>query len=63
MKSNLERLIRPDTHDEARAFSDEELKAAADKAVNELRRRGWNLRGYLMLPAPKALHFEKTKTL
>lgn len=48
MKSILERLIRPDTHDEVKAFSDAELKAAVDAAVAELKSRGWGIGGSVM---------------
>jgi len=44
VKSVLESLIRPDTVDEARAFTDAQLKAALVSAGAELRRRGWNVR-------------------
>lgn len=43
VKSVLESLIRPDTVDEARAFTDAQLKAALVSAGAELRRRGWRI--------------------
>lgn len=43
-RSVLDRLARPDTHDEAKQFSDVELKNALDTAARELIARGWEVR-------------------
>lgn len=43
IKSVLESLVRYDTHDEAKKFTDTELKNAADIALKELCHRGWEV--------------------
>jgi hypothetical protein len=44
IRSTLEKLCRPDTHDDPKNFSDIELKAAVEKASQELEDRGWEVR-------------------
>jgi len=41
IRSALAKLCRPDTHDDPKKFSDIELKAAIEKATQELESRGW----------------------
>ena len=62
MRSILSRLTRSDTSDDAKSLSDAELKKAAVKAIEELHRRGWVVRGTLSRH-PWTPEFEKRITL